>query len=76
MKLDHQQRRTTRKLFGSRDADEASDLYLEREMESRERPDVDVVMVSVVSLDALRQTYPNYFTDLLQFRRLMRGALP
>ena len=45
-------------------------------MESRERPDVDVVMVSVVSLDALRQTYPNYFTDLLQFRRLMRGALP
>lgn len=75
LKLDHQQRRTTWKLFGSRDADEASDFYLEREMESRERPDVAVVMVSVVSLDALRRTYPNYFTNLLQFRRLMRGAL-
>ena len=75
MKLDHKQRRTTWKMFGSRDADEASDFYLEREMESRERSDVAVVMVSVVSLDALRRTYPNYFTDLLYFRRLMRGAL-
>ena len=27
------------------------------------------------ALDALRRTYPNYFTNLLQFRRLMRGAL-
>ena len=62
-------------MFGSRDADEASDYYLGREMESRKRPDLDVVMVSVGSLAALRRTYPNYFMSLSQFRRLMRDAL-
>ena len=75
MELDRQQRRTTWDLFGSSEADEASDFYLEREMESRKRPDLDVVMVSVVSLAALRRTYPNYFTSLSRFRRLMRDAL-
>ena len=75
MELDQEKETTTWELFGSRDAGAASDFYLEREMESRERPDMAVVLVSVVSLDALRRTYPNYFTNLLQFRRLMRGAL-
>lgn len=75
LELDREKETTTWKLFGARDADEVSDFYLEREMESRERPEVAVVMVSVVSLTALRRTYPNYFTNLLQFRRLMRGAL-
>ena len=75
LELDHQQRRTTGRLFGSREADKASDKYLEREMESRKRPDLDVVMVSVVSLAALRRTFPNYFTSLSRFRRLLRDAL-
>ena len=75
LELDHQRRRTTGRMFGSRDADEASDFYLGREMVSRGRPDLDVVMVSVGSLDALRRTYPNYFTSLSEFRGLMRDAL-
>ena len=75
LELDHQRRTTTGRMFGSRDADEASDYYLGREMESRKRPDLDVVMVSVGSLAALRRTYPNYFMSLSQFRRLMRDAL-
>lgn len=40
-------------------------------IESRHDPDIDVVLVSAESLEALRQAYPNYFADIEEFVKII-----
>ena len=49
--------------------------YQAREEDSRENPRVDVVLVSTDSLSALRRVYPNYFTDIREFSRVVAKVI-
>ena len=61
--------------FRPKDLPDATSLYLDKELESRRNPLVDVVLVSASSLSALRRAYPNYFVDLTHFRRLFQQTI-
>ena len=61
--------------FGANALSDATNLYLEKELENQGNPRVDVVMVSAGSLNALRRAYPNYFADLEDFRLLLQQTL-
>jgi ppGpp synthetase/RelA/SpoT-type nucleotidyltranferase len=52
----------------------ASDLYLRIEKEMEKRPEVQAVLVSVESVEALRAAYPNYYLDTSRFIRAMKQA--
>jgi ppGpp synthetase/RelA/SpoT-type nucleotidyltranferase len=54
---------------------EASDAYLQVEKESAERPEIQTVLVSVESVEALREAYPNYFLDTDAFIELMKRSI-
>lgn len=45
------------------------------EIEATNNPEVDVVLVSATSFDSLKTAYPNYFTDISQFVKMMRRIL-
>jgi len=48
--------------FG-RDADRAVEAYTEKEREFADRPRVEVVLIGSDSLDTIRRTHANYFSD-------------
>ena len=50
-------------------------FYSQVELLYRERPEVDVVLVSADSLTGLRRAFPNYFADLTAFRQLLQETL-
>jgi Region found in RelA / SpoT proteins len=53
--------------------------YLAREKETEKSPEIQVVLVSVDSLTALKRAYPNYYMDTTVFISLIRqelGLLP
>jgi hypothetical protein len=43
--------------------------------EAEKKPDLNVVLVAVSSLTALRRAYPNYFADTESFLRIVRDAV-
>ena len=55
--------------FGASEQVRAGAYYSEQELSARGDPSVQVLMVSVKSLEALRRAYPNYFADLTEFRK-------
>ena len=59
----------------STELEEAAETYRHLEERSREDPNVDVVLVSTDSLNALRQAYPNYFADIREFRNVVRETI-
>ena len=59
----------------STELEEAAEAYRHLEERSREDPNVDVVLVSTDSLNALRQAYPNYFADIREFRNVVRETI-
>ena len=61
--------------FSPDDLEAATAYYLDREVESRSKPDQETVLVSTSSLSALRRAYPNYFADLTDFRRVLDQTL-
>jgi len=42
---------------------------------AEQNPNLNVVLVSVSSLKALRRAYPNYFADTESFLRTLKGAI-
>ena len=62
-------------VFNPGDLEAATNWYVEREVESRGDSQVEVVLVSVASLSALRRAYPNYLADLGDFRRLVQETI-
>ena len=64
--------------FKSNDAAEeqrANHWYSTKEIEHRNNPRVEVVMVSVRSIRELRRAYLNYLSDLTEFRLLVQAAI-
>jgi hypothetical protein len=61
--------------FKQEQYEQASELYLEAEKQSKKYPERDAVLVSVDSLTALERAYPNYFADTRVFVELLSQAL-
>jgi hypothetical protein len=63
--------------FTKAESDKATAKYLEVEKKLKEQPNSDAVLVSVDSMNSLRQAYPNYFLDtnvfLREFEEIMAG---
>ena len=53
--------------FGQRRLEEASSAYADAEQASALNKNVQAVLVSTNSIDALKRAYPNYFLDTRQF---------
>lgn len=54
---------------------EAQDEYLRREKAAEDTPGVQSVLVSVDSMDAIREAYPNYFADTTEFLAVLDEAV-
>jgi ppGpp synthetase/RelA/SpoT-type nucleotidyltranferase len=50
----------------------ASEAYLQVEKETQGRPNLQAVLVSVESVEALREAYPNYYMDTTAFIQAMK----
>ncbi len=61
--------------FSETEKDVAGDFYAFAELSTRHDPYIQVVMVSINSLGALRRAYPNYFADLTEFTVLVSEVL-
>jgi len=59
--------------FSKSQVELATNVY--NKIESLNNPDLDVVLVSATSFDALKAAYPNYFTDISGFVDMMRVVL-
>lgn len=57
-------------MFTTKEIELATNIY--NNIESLNDQNVDVVLVSAASFDALKAAYPNYFTDIRQFIYLIR----
>lgn len=71
--------RLTLRLHSRREAEGSAAGYFAREPRQMELPlfgeDFDTLIVSVDSMNALRQAYPNYFADTSRFVREVKSAL-
>ncbi|WP_024348474.1 RelA/SpoT domain-containing protein [Lacrimispora indolis] len=56
--------------FSKSQVELATNVY--NKIEGLNNPDLDVVLVSATSFDALKAAYPNYFTDISGFVDMMR----
>ena len=61
--------------FRANELEDATERYRVMEEQSRGNPRTDVVLVSTNSLSALPRAYPNYFTDIRDFRRMVRDII-
>ncbi|RPE30865.1 RelA/SpoT family protein [Acinetobacter sp. BIGb0102] len=60
--------------FSKNQEDLAKTFYASLEASVKSDPDVDVVLVSVGDLKAIKKAYPNYFLDTNQFIKEMQSA--
>ena len=67
--LDITRRRLSISKYTKRQTTEATTKLAELEMQYREEPSKDVLLVSVSSVDELRKMYPNYHADTKIFTR-------
>lgn len=63
------------KAFRESETIRASEEYLQAEKESAERQNVQVALVSVESIDMLREAYPNYYQDTSKFLKALQTVL-
>lgn len=75
LELNLESNRVTGHAFRANALADAMALYLDRELENRGNPRIEVVLVSASSLSALRRAYPNYFADLTKFRRVFQETV-
>lgn len=52
----------------------ATEEYLRTESETSDKPEIQAVLVSLESLEALRSAYPNYYADTGEFLGLLSDA--
>lgn len=60
--------------FSKSQEDLAKMFYASLEEETKDNPDIDIVLVSVGDLKAIKKAYPNYFLDTNQFIKEMQSA--
>lgn len=65
--LDAIERTVSLSSFGKRRLDEANAAYAEAERKASEHPEMQTVLVTTSSVEALRRAFPNYFLDTKQF---------
>lgn len=65
--LDAVERTVSVESFGKRRLEEANAAYANAERIAAGHPDMQTVLVTTSSVDALRRAYPNYFLDTKQF---------
>jgi ppGpp synthetase/RelA/SpoT-type nucleotidyltranferase len=53
----------------------AQQEYLNVERQNKDKPYIQTVLVSVDSFKALRKAYPNYFLDISEFVKLIKGLI-
>jgi hypothetical protein len=75
LRLDLKARRLRIRGFGEGHTSRATEEYKEAEEESRDNPNVQVVLVSVDAVEALQDAYPNYFLDTTTFVNLMHDTI-
>jgi hypothetical protein len=73
--LDSDKKQLTTTSFMADEMPKASEEYLKIERETENKPQIQAVLVSVESVDALRAAYPNYYLDTSAFIREMRRAI-
>jgi hypothetical protein len=61
--------------FETSQTERASEEYLRAEKENVNKRNVQVALVSVKSIDTLRQAYPNYYMDTSQFLKALQRIL-
>lgn len=61
--------------FSNDDLQKAYDMYLSVEKDMEKRPEIQAVLVSVESVEALRAAYPNYYLDTGAFIGAMKQAI-
>jgi ppGpp synthetase/RelA/SpoT-type nucleotidyltranferase len=61
--------------FKNNELQKAYEEYLRKEKESEKRPEIQVVLVSVESVEALRAAYPNYYLDTGAFIGALKQAI-
>ncbi len=69
---------TTQKVLdvsGFDSEEEGAQKYIEIERETMGNPEIQAVMVSVDSVDALREAYPNYYLDTASFIGILKGFM-
>ena len=54
---------------------EAQEKYLEVEKANKDKPEMQTVLVSVDSIDALRKAYPSYYLDITEFVKVLNRIL-
>ncbi len=55
--------------------EEAQEKYLEAEKANKDKPEMQTVLVSVDSIDALRKAYPSYYLDITEFVKVLNRIL-
>jgi hypothetical protein len=71
--LDSETRNT--EVIGFNSSEEAARRYEDIEKQTIDRPNIQAVQVSVESLGALREAYPNYYMDTARFVGILQGFL-
>lgn len=63
LELNLKKQQTNVELFTKKDANEAIQIYTQREMETRGDSSVNVVLVNIEDLKNIERSYPNYFLN-------------
>jgi ppGpp synthetase/RelA/SpoT-type nucleotidyltranferase len=61
--------------FTREEIPEAEESYFQRERETEEMPEVQIVLVGVESIASLRTAYPNYWADTHNFLMLVTNSM-
>lgn len=75
LKLNSKQREIDIKVYAKNDLIAATEDYLTAERETADKPEMQVVLVSVDNLAKLRVAYPNYYADTSEFLKVVENAI-
>ncbi len=75
LEVNHQTKMLNVVGFKKEESDKATAKYLEVEKKIKGQPSADAVLVSVDSMNSLRQAYPNYFLDAGVFLNALQSVL-
>ncbi len=80
VEMDPEEHKITVRRFKAKQSEEANTLYTKLESNIPDNSSIQVVLVSVDNVNALKRAYPNYFLDTDSFGRLvdrvLKGNIP
>jgi hypothetical protein len=75
LELDPVKRTLNTRAYTNDESDSAQDDYELAEKETESNPNIQVVLVAVEDLDALRRAYPNYYVDTSGFMNAVQEEI-